>query len=408
MKLRVGAASDIGRARERNEDSYLAVHPLYVVADGMGGHRGGAEASSLAVEVLSNLEKGDDGEHLGERIREANRAVFDRQADDRALAGMGTTVTAVVADGPTIRLGHVGDSRAYLLRDGALRQLTEDHTLVNRMVSEGKISEEEAHTHPQRSIVTRALGVDHDVDVDETEIEVREGDRLLLCTDGLTSMMRDESVAEILGSHPDPQEAAEALVDAANRAGGLDNITVVVMDFEEGEGAELLTEDVKPESESAGSAEVGTRPRAARIPEPSPGALSTLEAEALPALRRAPRWRKPLIWIGAVALVLVLGFVALRIYADRQWYVGVDGGDVAVYQGIPTTIIGIHLSHPVRTTRVSASQAERLAPYRNLRGGITAGSRAEANEIVRTICRDLTTERSQGKTGHVRKPRGCP
>ena len=390
MKLRVGAASDIGRARERNEDSYLAVHPLYVVADGMGGHRGGAEASSLAVEVLSNMEKGGDGEHLGERIREANRAVFDRQADDRALAGIGTTVTAVVADGPTIRLGHVGDSRAYLLRDGALRQLTEDHTLVNRMVSEGKISEEEAHTHPQRSIVTRALGVDHDVDVDETEIEVREGDRLLLCTDGLTSMMRDESVAEILTSHPDPQEAAEALVDAANRAGGLDNITVVVIEFQPGEGVELLAEDVqedvKPEADSDGRA----------------------EAEALPALGRAPRWRKSLIWIGAVVLVLVLGFVALRMYADRQWYVGVDGGNVAVYQGIPTTIIGIHLSHPVRTTRVPASQAERLAPYRNLQGGITAGSRAEANEIVRTICRDLTAERSQGAKGRVRKPRGCP
>src|SRR5205823_8311703 len=128
----------------------------------------------------------------------------------------------------------------YLLRNGDLEQLTEDHTLVHRMVSEGKISEEEAHTHPQRSIVTRALGVDRDLDVDEREIAMREGDRLLLCTDGLTSMMRDESVAEILATHADPQEAAESLVGAANRAGGLDNITVVVIDFEPGDGVEVL------------------------------------------------------------------------------------------------------------------------------------------------------------------------
>jgi protein phosphatase len=375
-----------------------------VVADGMGGHRGGAEASSLAVQVLSNVEKEGDGEDLSDHIREANRAVFERQAVDRALAGMGTTVTAVVADGRKVRLGHVGDSRAYLLRDGGLRQLTEDHTLVHRMVSEGKISEEEAHTHPQRSIVTRALGVDPEVDVDEFEVEVREGDRLLLCTDGLTSMMRDESVAEILSGHPDPQEAAESLVDAANRAGGLDNVTVVVIDFEQGDGVEVA----EGAGGSAPDAEASPTPLT-EAPSSAPEATGAIEASPADRIeRQRARWRKPLVGVGAVVLILVLGFVALKLYADRRWYVGVQDGTIAVYQGIPTTVLGIHLSHPVRATRVSARQAERLVPYRNLSGGITAGSEAQANEIVRTICRDLTAELGQHKKGHPQKVRGCP
>src|SRR5919201_5278487 len=173
MKLRVGTASDIGKARERNEDAFLAVHPLYVVADGMGGHRGGDVASSIVVEELSKSD--EDGMRLGERIREANRTVFERQAGDRSLAGMGTTVTAVVADAGTLRIGHVGDSRAYLLRDGDLRRLTEDHTLVGRMVDEGKISEEEAQGHPQRSILTRALGVHQPGDGRDREQRRRTG-----------------------------------------------------------------------------------------------------------------------------------------------------------------------------------------------------------------------------------------
>jgi protein phosphatase len=383
MKLRVGTASDIGKARERNEDAFLAVHPLYVVADGMGGHRGGDVASSIVVEELSKSD--EDGMRLGERIREANRTVFERQAGDRSLAGMGTTVTAVVADAGTLRIGHVGDSRAYLLRNGDLRRLTEDHTLVGRMVDEGKISEEEAAGHPQRSILTRALGVDERVDVDEQSIDVRQGDRLLLCTDGLTSMMREESVLEILEGHRDPQETSEALVDAANRAGGLDNITVVVIDFEEGDGVEVLGASTSP----------GTAGTASSVAEPA--APTRPEGAEPPARRRhttpPSRLRRRLvILIAGLVVLIVAGIVALKLYADSQWYVGVQNGHVAVYRGIPTTILGIHLSDPVHETAISASRAERLVPYRDLPKGITAGSREQADSIVATIRHDLAQQ----------------
>ncbi|HXF37986.1 MAG TPA: Stp1/IreP family PP2C-type Ser/Thr phosphatase, partial [Actinomycetota bacterium] len=222
-------ATDIGRARERNEDGLLVEPPFFAVADGMGGHRGGDVASRLALEALR---EGDRA--LAERVREANRRVYERSMLDRAVAGMGTTLTAAVLEGDRLRLAHVGDSRAYLLRDGRLRRLTEDHTLVHRMVTRGQLTEEEAAEHPYRSVLTRALGTEPDVAVDEAVVEVRAGDRLLLCTDGLTGMLPESRVAEILRSVRDPQEAADRLVDEANEAGGLDNITVIVLEVEGG------------------------------------------------------------------------------------------------------------------------------------------------------------------------------
>jgi hypothetical protein len=267
---------------------------------------------------------------------------------------------------------------------------------VHQMVSEGRISEEEAQTHPQRSIVTRALGVERDVDVDERDLEAEEGDRLLLCSDGLTSMMRDESVAEILATHADPQEAADALVDAANRAGGLDNITVIVIDFEQGDGVEFLgPAPARGEESGSGVVEVAGTSRGAPPPtrseqlEPASDLSTPRRAEA----RRGPRWRRPLLWVGVVIVIVLAGFVALRIYANHQWYVGVDHGDVAVYQGIPTTILGLHLSHPVRVTGLRAGEAEKLAPYRRLSSGITAGSETDANSIVAQMRRDIVARR---------------
>jgi serine/threonine protein phosphatase PrpC len=385
MRLRVGAASDVGRSRERNEDSYLVSHPLYVVADGMGGHRGGAEASSIAVEVLSRIADGEeDHQGLAEQIREANRTVFERQARDRSLAGMGTTVTAVLAEGDNVRLGHVGDSRAYLLRDGELRQLTEDHTLVHRMVQEGKISEEEAHVHPQRSIVTRALGVDQDIEVDEEVLEMRDGDRLLLCSDGLTSMMREESVQEILEAHADPQEAAEALVDAANRAGGLDNITVVVIDFVPGDGVELLAPP--PAAETDGKTGEVAPERGGGEADVT-GFIEPVQVDR--GKRTRSRWRRPLVWTGVVVAVLVVGLAILGVWVNSQWYVGEQNGHVAVFRGIPTKVIGIDLSRTVRETTIPAADAEKLAPYRDLSDGITVGSEDAANTIVQSIRSDL-------------------
>jgi protein phosphatase len=224
--VRVGSASDIGQVREGNEDSFLVLAPLYVVADGMGGHRGGEVASSLALQTLQRLSEAREGT-LAEQVIEANRAVFERSQEDRSVAGMGTTLTAALVDGDRVHLAHVGDSRAYLFRGGELSMLTEDHTLVHRMVVDGEITEAEAETHPHRSILTRALGVDASVQVDEGDVRSIAGDRILLCSDGLTAMVPDGQIREILSTTADPQEAVDTLVRVANRAGGIDNITAV-------------------------------------------------------------------------------------------------------------------------------------------------------------------------------------
>jgi protein phosphatase len=394
MKLRVGAATDIGQARERNEDSYLVEPPLYVVADGMGGHRGGAEASSLAVQVLAEMPD-HDPDHLPDQVRAANRAVFERQAGDRALSGMGTTVTAVIADGSTVELAHVGDSRAYLLRDGQLRQITEDHTLVQRMVRDGEISAEEAHVHPKRSILTRALGIDTDVEVDTQRIEVLEGDRLLLCSDGLTGMMRDESVREILQTHPEPQDAAEALVDSANRAGGLDNITVVVIDFVAGEGVE-------------GVRDPGARPGLPRTAaaDPAPDATGVIEpirSEPEPPRARR-RWRRVALWTVAIVVVVAAGLTAFRMYLDTQWYVGVRNSHVAVFRGLPTEILGFGLSSSVRETGIPVDEVAKLVPYRGIRDGLTAENREAADELVARIREDLQAERQRERQKERQTP----
>ena len=229
MKIEVGSATDIGRVRERNEDSVLVSPPLYVVADGMGGHRGGQVASQVALEAMEGLATEGRGS-LADHVHRANRAVWDRSVEDERLSGMGTTLTAAQIDGASALIAHVGDSRAYLLRDGSLRQLTTDHTLVARMVKSGEITEAEAEVHPHKNVLTRALGTDEEVEVDEDSIALVDGDRLLLCSDGLTGMVTEDQIQAILENSDQPQQAADRLVKAANRAGGIDNITVVVLD----------------------------------------------------------------------------------------------------------------------------------------------------------------------------------
>ncbi|MGZ4131542.1 MAG: Stp1/IreP family PP2C-type Ser/Thr phosphatase, partial [Actinomycetota bacterium] len=233
MRIEAGVATDIGRVRDGNEDSYLVEPPLYAVADGMGGHRGGEVASQLALETLEGRFAAQEGS-LADQVRAANRAVFERSASDRKVTGMGTTLTAALVGGDNAHLVHVGDSRAYLLRAGAFRQLTEDHTLVTRMVRAGEITEAEAAVHPHRNVLTRVLGTEPEVDLDVQDVGLLEGDRLLLCSDGLTVMLTEDQIQAILGTTPQPQEAADRLVRAANRAGGIDNITVVVLDAVQG------------------------------------------------------------------------------------------------------------------------------------------------------------------------------
>ncbi len=423
MKVRVAARTDIGRARQRNEDAYLVHEPLFAVADGMGGHRGGDVASSMALESLSIPEQdsADTSAALVEDIKEANRRVLERGEAERDLRGMGTTLTAVVTEGEKAYLAHVGDSRAYLLRDGSLQQLTEDHTLVQRMVREGRLTPEEAAHHPQRSIITRALGVEDEVPVDQLTLDIHAGDRLLLCTDGLTGAVSKQRIQEVLEQEADPDRAVERLVEEANQAGGDDNITVVLLDFhddqavgeDEGSGRTVAvvpdrsppssSRDAAPRQEGFPRGEPLTAVMSA-VPAPAgavaePGAPSKEEAPSppSPAPPRRIRWKRVLLWV-AVAIVLVVGvLVGGRAYIDRQWYVGVSSGRVAIYNGIPTKALGYRLSHVEETTDIDAASAERLQPYRDLAGGITARSLNDARTIVARIRGDLATQ--PGGTG---------
>ena len=406
MNVKVGAATDIGQVREGNEDSYLVVAPLYAVADGMGGHRGGEVASSLALETVQSLFERKEGS-LADQVAQANRAVFERSQNDRAVSGMGTTLTAALIDGNKVHLVHVGDSRAYLLRGGQLTQLTEDHTLVHRMVVEGEITAEEAETHPHRSILTRALGVDEKVQVDEGDVQVESGDRLLLCTDGLTGMVPEDEIQEIMLEAPDPQEAVDRLVTVANRAGGIDNITAVVLDFgEDGSGPGATKRSAIPHQPTVERRVPTAAPPersditivGAPIPEPPPkdsaSRVPTTTA-SLPAMRPTPpgprsrRGRRVGIWAGVTLSILVLGAVGLRLLLDTQWYVGVSNGRVAIFRGIPSEVAGFELHSVVVETSLSAAKAEALVAWRGLPDGITTDDREGANAVVEQIRKDL-------------------
>ena len=238
--MRYAALSDTGRVRLNNEDSYHADGRVFIVADGMGGHRAGEVASAVAIEEFLRYERERRGEEPLQRLRggisAANRALYGMVRGDPVLEGMGTTFTAALVEGG-VYLGHVGDSRAYLWRGGELRVLTSDHTLVERMVREGFISPGEALVHPQRNIILRALGVSEKLEVDLRSLDVLAGDRLLLCSDGLTGSLGDAELQSIISRYGDVEERCRRLVDAANQRGGMDNITVIMVDFEGDPGA---------------------------------------------------------------------------------------------------------------------------------------------------------------------------
>jgi serine/threonine protein phosphatase PrpC len=235
LQFRAVGVTDVGRVRDHNEDGFMVDDSLGLVAlaDGMGGHRAGEVASAAALDAL-RIAFGA-GSRIDDAVAAANDIVYEQSLANDTLRGMGTTLTAAAfgVDG-TLLLGHVGDSRAYLLRDDSLERVTTDHSLVEELIEAGEITREEAETDSRRSMITRAIGLEPGVLVDLETVELREGDRLLLCSDGLTDMVREQEVAELLRSEHDPAAAAQRLVDAANDAGGVDNITVVVVDLEEG------------------------------------------------------------------------------------------------------------------------------------------------------------------------------
>jgi serine/threonine protein phosphatase PrpC len=230
---RVAWITDPGRRRRHNEDAYVCEPPLFAIADGMGGAQAGEVASRLAAAALKESGADTGGEQrIVDLIQEANRRVYDRSSTDPNTSGMGTTITVALAEDGQVAFGHVGDSRAYLIRDGAMEQVTEDHSLVNELLKSGKLSPEEAETHPQRSVITRALGTDPDVDVDTFTIAAETGDVFLLCSDGLTDMVDEHRILELVEENRGDIEAAlKALVRAANRGGGEDNITVVAFEI---------------------------------------------------------------------------------------------------------------------------------------------------------------------------------
>jgi protein phosphatase len=227
------ARTDPGRKRLRNEDAYVCEPPLFAVADGMGGAQAGELASGLAAAALRGQGRGDATEaRIGELIQEANRRVYTRASADAAAYGMGTTVTVALVEGDRVVFGHVGDSRAYLIRDGEVRQVTEDHSLVAELVRTGRLSPEEAESHPQRSVITRVLGTDPHVDVDTFSIDAHPDDVFLICSDGLSSMVDAATISEIAQrNRNDLDAAARELVAAANQGGGEDNITAILFEI---------------------------------------------------------------------------------------------------------------------------------------------------------------------------------
>ncbi len=378
MRITVGVRSDTGRVREGNEDSFLVRSPLFALADGMGGHLGGEVASQITIgiieeEPISSL-KGDD-ESLAELVRRANQAILDRAGADRELEGMGTTCTLLVLEGSQAHLAHVGDSRAYLLRDEQLEQVTQDHTLVQRMVQEGKLKPEEAIHHPHGNIITRALGVEPDVEVDIIVKDLQHNDRVLLCSDGLTDMITPEDITSILVDRSEPQEAADRLVDAANEAGGQDNITAMVVRVTEAEEDETGAPN---------------QPAARRAPPPPPDGGNTGEfhpvedAPAVPASRSRGRWvSKTLATIAVLAILAVAGYAGVRYLLSRSFFVGVDdGGSITVYRGIPEEVAGITL----KETELASNLAWERLPTRNLKENVRAGIKVESiGEAEQTV-----------------------
>jgi len=359
------AVTDPGRRRRHNEDAYVCEPPLFAVADGIGGAQAGELASSLAAAAVrddSSDGRGDGRRRVDELIQEANRRVYQRQSEDASLSGMGTTMTVALFEEGHVWIGHVGDSRAYLVRDGKLEQLTEDHSLVAELVRSGRLSPEDAETHPQRSVVTRALGTDPDVDVDTFSIDSKPGDLFMICSDGLTSMVSDEGILEEIRRHRDDvRAAAKALVRAANKGGGEDNITVVFFELQAEEDAGERTVTLPPPEQEAGA-------------ETDDDATLD-ELDAVPAVQTARRGRerkehpvrRRVVFV-SLLLVLVLIAGGLGVWGLwRSHFVGAEpDGHVAVYQGVPWNIAGnVHLyrtvyESPLLTAQLSRSERKKL------------------------------------------------
>jgi len=364
LKLVAAGVTDVGRVRDGNEDDFLDQANrlgLVAVADGMGGHRAGEVASATALEALRAAVA--SGQPLRDAIEGANDAVLEKSVSDQELHGMGTTLTAGMlgSDGYLV-VGHVGDSRAYLVRDGELTQITNDHSLVEEMVRGGELTPEQAEVHPRRSIITRALGIDPQVEVDEYPIELQPGDRILFCSDGLTTMVRPDEIASILSREREPKRAAQLLVDAANAAGGEDNITAVIV-----EAVEIPADEVA----------------APAVPDDDTSESPPVK----PPRRRGRTLFRVLVWVLPVLVVLAIAIVAVGWYARNTYFVGVNKGEVTIFKGRPGGVLGwdptVEKHTGIKTTELLEGEQD------DVKADKTFSSRSDADDYVARLKRGV-------------------
>jgi PPM family protein phosphatase len=394
LVLRYAARSDRGLIRGNNQDSVYAGPRLLAVADGMGGHAAGDVASKVVISALEHL---DDDAPSGDMLQALRQAVFEGSEHLREvirespqLEGMGTTLTAILFAGSRLALCHVGDSRAYLVRDGQFSQITHDDTFVQTLIDDGRITAEEANSHPQRSLLLRALN-GQEVEPDLSMREARDGDRYLLCSDGLSGVVSEETLAEAL-KDPDPQSTADRLIELALRSGGPDNITVIVADVVEDSGGRGRLDPVidGAAGDNVGQRQVDARSaagRAALADPPSPPAPPpTPPTGGGPPARRRPL---RLLLVAVAALVVVVaGAVGTYVWALGHWFVGVDGGgtaaQVAVFRGLDVSIVGFDFFELDRATGLALTDLTPAARSR-VRGGITANSADDADRILAAL-----------------------
>jgi serine/threonine protein phosphatase PrpC len=397
--LRIGSATDVGLVRANNQDRLLVAEPLFAVADGMGGHAAGEVASAIAVTALEEAFTDRTPDGLAAAAKAANRAVWDHAQTDLELRGMGTTLVALALVGEDgaeeLAVANVGDSRLYLLSQGDLVQVTADHSLVAELVAEGQIQPEEAEVHPQRHVLTRALGVDADVAVDLLTLDLHRGDRYLLCSDGLSREVSDDQVASILRRLADPGEAARELVSQAREHGGNDNITVVVVDVvDDGDKEALASAALVGDPGLVIPTEVGKGADEPTTQLSSAGAADQARAGWW-ARRRARRRAEPttglltlrvVLFFGLLLALVAVAFGGVAYYARDSYYVGLQGPHLVIYQGRPG---GVLWFKPTVAERPAVTTAQVLP--RHL-GELRAGKQESTLDAARQYVANLQAE----------------
>jgi PPM family protein phosphatase len=403
LELRYAVRSDVGLLREGNEDSAYAGPRLLAVADGMGGHAAGEVASAVAIAALADLDDDLPASELelalADAVTRANRTLHDMVAADPSIGGMGTTLTAMLWSGNKVALCHIGDSRAYLLSGGEFQQITHYHTLVQSLVDDGRISPDEAATHPQRSLLLRALDGTSDAEPDLSLLEAKAGDRYLLCSDGLSGVVSEETLHQILATVADPDQAVLQLVELAIKGGGPDNITCIVADVVDGattlrparkgfvvagaasNGGRSLPRTDSPASRAHALSQTAPQPI---VVDHEEGAPRRAEPEPEPPAHSRRRW--PIVTSILALLLLVViggGYLGWR-YTQDQYYVGTVGNEVVIYQGVNQNVAGIHLSHVYRHTGIPVAGVP--TTYQSqIRATISSGSLSSAASTVQTI-----------------------